>query len=468
MRRILRTYADDDRMRTTLAWRNIFRQPITQRVAWSTIPNITRMVDKEAKVEPELSEAQLDLQWKRREICRFDNLEYRYVPWENMDFWHTDDARTVRAYHYPHISNKNNAMLSYTPNKEFGRADRQLTTRPGKYLRKHMPWLTPQEIEAAVARWKGAELFQLQIVDTPEEIERVYREGPRSCMGGHDCFRGYPHHPAYIYGAGDIGVAYYMDHSLEEGKQIAARTLVHLKEKVYSSSVYGDYQTLESLLRESGWAKASGTSDWRGCKLLKIECLGYGWLMPYLDIADVVSEFENHFRIGGEFRKSIGMVGCHSTSGTTYPLTRCYDCADGIQDGDQYEAFGETYCHHCFDARFTYCGACGCYDEHDSVPFYGCVDLCLCETCAEDRVFECEDCHDVMPIEDQDSEFTELCIPCADTYRAELEAEEKEEEEEAEVVTAPPVIAPVNETHTGDLFEYILRYTNTEEEDTDA
>lgn len=400
-----------------------------------------------------------DTAWRLREAERFSTLEYRYTPWENMPFWRTDQALRVRRYHYAHIANKDNAMLSFTPNNEFGREDRQLVMRPGKYLRKYFPWMGPQEIEAAVARWKGAELFKLQIATTPDEIERVYVEGPRSCMGGYN-FSSLPRHPAAVYGAGDLGVAYFMDSSLDEGQQVAARTIVHLHNKVYASSIYGDYQTLGSLLREDGWTQAT-YNQWRGAKLLKIETGDVydegEYLMPYLDIAEEVSEFPFYFRIGSGFKKAINIVGCHSTGGTVYHLTTCYSCGDGIPEGSVYHGHGENYCSHCFDETFTYCGGCGDYDLIENVSWFTCVDLWLCEGCVDDHVFECENCGESYPHDERYDPLPEFCMTCGE----ELDEDTKDEEEEEKII-----IKPVTETHTGDLFEYVLRWS--EEETTDV
>ena len=434
----------------TLSWErllHVYPEAVGRRVVWHPMtdqyPPIAvegdLEVTGEAPMAPESSEI---LEWRKRELMRFQSLEYRYTPWEDQTFWHTDSAIRVRRHHYAHIANNNNKMLAYTPNDDYGIADRQIRLRPGKYLMKHMPWLRPGEIESAVSAWKGAEQFKLQIATEPMECEYVYENGPRSCMSGDSDFDGLPHHPAYVYGAGELGVAYFVlpDCDRDEYRPIGARTIVHLEKKLYSDSMYGDYKTLTYLLKSAGWEQG-GLSAFRGAKLLRVSVENWhdNFLMPYLDIGEEVTDFDTYFRIGDNFTGGRTVYGAQSTSGMTYPLKSCYECSNTLHGSQIYYACGEDYCEDCYNRNFTYCHFCDEVYSNDDTQWYDTLDSSACESCADTLLFECDFCELTYSNSQMDTEMENVCENCAEDL-----IEEEEEE--------PIVIEPVLETYTPNLF----------------
>jgi hypothetical protein len=332
-------------------------------------------------------------------------------------------------------------MLAYTPSDEYGQLDRQIRIRPGKYLTKHMPWLSSQQVEEAVSLWKGAEVHTLQIATTPEDISWVYEHGPRSCMSGDTDFGDLPHHPAYVYGAGDLGVAYFRLHGddvEDHNRPVAARTICWPAKEIYYDSAYGDYRTLHWLLKQEGFEKGTA-DDFRGAKILRvpIPTENNQFLMPYMDCTQDVTDFGKYFRIGASFREGGDIYSACSTAGVACIYARCCDCDETIPYGDVFTYHPENadYCGPCFDRYFNYCAYCGEYNPAEVCQFEDILDRYICDTCRPNQLFYCDVCGGVERIQNRSRQFEWTCISCID----ELETD------------YPPVIDPVLETHTPGL-----------------
>ena len=102
------------------------------------------------------------------------------------------------------------------------------------------------------------------------EIERVYLEGPTSCMsyeaGDEDIRESI--HPVRVYGAGDLAVAYMRN---ARGK-INARTICRPEKKVYGR-LYGASGRLREALEAQGFKRGRG-EDFVGSKFLIEPSLG--------------------------------------------------------------------------------------------------------------------------------------------------------------------------------------------------
>ncbi len=197
-------------------------------------------------------------QWHQREWERFARAEYRIVPWSGEWWATTPDVR----YHFPHLVD---GKVSFTSTDARGVADTKTLMRPGKYLLKFFGHVLSKD---QIKDWaNGVNFLNLEILfaTTPEEITHVYTTGPSSCMSGK--FKKLPMHPAGVYGAGDLAIAY-----IERNGKITARVLCWPEKKVYAypEAIYGD-QLFETLLQQHGYNPTHKDGrELRGARLLAV------------------------------------------------------------------------------------------------------------------------------------------------------------------------------------------------------
>lgn len=344
--------------------------------------------------------------WQEREHSRFVSGAYHYPVWDSEGWW-----QRFRHYgapgHYAHISMEDPNMVAFTESPEKGERDIQTRMKPGRYLKKFLgpdsayvktqgyEGLTDKQV-AYYAEWqqRGArpeldviKTAKLKFATTEDDIERVYRKGPRSCMDGHHGDGGrWPdgEHPCRIYAAGDLAVAYL---ETTDGK-IAARQLVWPAKKVM-----GRAYPSESNYDSDGWASQSEAlsvaealadrlkkdgytsfyEDQRlfdGARLIKREWPSGEYVMPYLDGTGVCMK-DDHFVIAYQGYDYSG----NNTDGTltgdstgNADDSDCERCGDGIDDGDECHVFTETssggfgigsanWCQECYDNHAFYCDA---------------------------------------------------------------------------------------------------------------
>jgi len=136
-------------------------------------------------------------------------------------------------------------MLAYTPSAEYGERDRTVRTKPGRYLNKFFSDVLTKKQIAYYAEWwvrgQRPKLLDLSCLPVgiamgPDDIADVYVNGPESCMDG-SYFSDPEQHPARIYGAGDLGVAFLRkpsgDHpEFAKAPDYIARALVWPEKKV--------------------------------------------------------------------------------------------------------------------------------------------------------------------------------------------------------------------------------------------
>jgi hypothetical protein len=349
--------------------------------------------------------------WRSRESHRFINNRYKPVPWVQgkvAGFRYIPD-------HYPHVNPENNEMLSYTPNERFGKEDRKLTVRPGKYLRKHFPKMSDKAIEQAAAIWKSEFSLELKVATTRKKIRWVYQKGPNSCMSGDFLVRigSKSYHPAEVYAAGDLGVAYAIKESNPDYP--IARCLCLPNEKLFSGSMYGDYESLTALLLDAGWGKAR-MDAWVGKKLLKITS-GGDILMPYIDVNEEVTEFDDHFKLGS-MRGGIQIYEPSNTNGLLAGGQLCSYCERNFQDDDYFTDHIDyaAVCPDCWCDSFGSCCHCGWATLLEELNLVEENGMWYCDECVK----VCSDCSEPIPY----ASDTGRCEPCQE----EFDIEEQENE----------------------------------------
>jgi hypothetical protein len=325
--------------------------------------------------------------WKERELGRFHALtpdvpDYKHPVWANERFWvHNPE---IHAEHFAHSSVKNPTLIAFTESEEKGLQDRQTSMKPGKYLRKYFGDVLNAKQISFYAEWwaKGlrpaTELdAALAFASTPDDIERVYNDGPRSCMAKDYSFG---IHPSRVYGAGDLAVAYLT----RPTGDIIARALTWPEKKVFGrcyptpdrwsedghdseAEAEGIRDHLFNLLKENGFSHLheGDNEGFEGARLLKIEGNG-GWVGPYLDNEYSADDGGDHW-----IMSKSGVLDCSNTGGTfeVPSYGSCFSCSSDLETVE--------------DAVTVYTG----YNTSDEYPS-GEQEICC--RCDGHRSFRCE------------------------------------------------------------------------------
>lgn len=239
--------------------------------------------------------------WEEREAKRLTEGTYTPLPdwWRDMYFWRAN--KHIHGKHFAHVADKDPSKIAFTESPEKGEADIQLVMTPTAYLSRFFKdFLNQREIRDIGSRYYLGD-FELKISDKPEDFERVYEAASEVCGDGSDatsCMRytrkqmaemnGYtlPHHPSYVYGAGDLAIAWIED----EDSSIVGRAVIWPEKKTYVR-VYGNtanhHAMMHTLLKAQGYTHVP---EMEGAKLLKIPVTFNNqekgrkyYLMPYLD-----------------------------------------------------------------------------------------------------------------------------------------------------------------------------------------
>tara|TARA_R110000772_G_scaffold16184_11_gene46269 strand:+ start:5528 stop:7111 length:1584 start_codon:yes stop_codon:yes gene_type:complete len=266
--------------------------------------------------------------------------------------------------YYAHVSTNDASQIAYYPTIQRFLEDRPVTTRAGRLFRKAIPMNRDDAVVASVTNeyMKHLNPPELKWARTEEEIEYVFRNGPRSCMGGiekeadGECYLLSKIHPSRVYATDSLGVAYLE----KDNGAISSRTVVNMKDKEYNR-IYGNVSHLREALKINGYK--GGTLG--GCKVKIIKDENDLVIMPYIDNCEALIYDDNeHYTIvegdcDGEGYSREEVVGTpHETSGYLEEVQECNkdgcDCVY-LQSGDQgsYIAHKGTYCKSCFDKEDT-------------------------------------------------------------------------------------------------------------------
>jgi hypothetical protein len=287
--------------------------------------------------------------WRARERQRLADGTYQPLPNCVLSYWLWGNAEAQRIMkdHFAHVSLEDGAKIAFTEDDEKGAADRQTRMTFGRYLTRYFSDIACQsEIRDLATRFASEfEKLDLNFARTPDEIEHVYTHGPSSCMSHAASAFSARVHPARVYGAGDLAIAYLQ----LSDESITARALVWPAKQIYAR-IYGDECRLGRLLDDAGYSEGEDY-EFEGAKLLKIEH-GSGWVMPYLDVCGGVDHSGAHFKLSRH-----GDIDCQTTNGVVNAhYATCDHCGDGIEDEDDANGVdGETWCDHCTERHTFYC-----------------------------------------------------------------------------------------------------------------
>lgn len=336
--------------------------------------------------------------WWQREFDRFAVGEYNFAPWL-YEPWFSgvgpDDVGnnyTLRLYagkhgHFAHVAKGDPTKIAFTPDDAFGERDGQRRMRVGRYLQQYYgDVLSNERIQELCASWDvefGVGLA-VKFGSTREEFSHVYQNGPDSCMShGTSDYETGDVHPAEVYAAGDLAVAY-----LENDDRITARAICWPEKKLYGR-VYGDTHRLHELMQALEYEHedhCDGETGFCGARLLKIAHRG-GYVMPWLDHVGTVEDAGKFWRIDGEY-------DAQCTTGMMYPRgrTECYMCEEHYDDDNEGGYVdGHDYCQSCYEEHTFFCE--GCHEQCAGDSHYS-EDLNhdYCRDCYRERHSGCHEC----------------------------------------------------------------------------
>lgn len=207
------------------------------------------------KVQPRRRAAAPD--WRERQRRRLQEGFYTPPP-EGWDLAPVDG-------HFLHLSKRDARKLAFTESPEKGEQDKTTQIKPGRYLERYYPALGIDARRRYIAMVDPPP--PVSFATTAEEIERVYTNGPQSCMSGPACDYASHCHPTHIYADSDFAVAYLAG----ENGRVTARVLVETAKRAFPSLIYGDRARMELALAAAGYRPARSYAEFEGSRIRIIE-----------------------------------------------------------------------------------------------------------------------------------------------------------------------------------------------------
>ena len=285
--------------------------------------------------------------WQHREMTRLIIGEYISIPKAlSKQMNHTFLEQEI-----PHLAVKgsNAGKIAFVQDPKHGEKDTQSVMKPGKYLRRVLnSQVSDQQLKEMVAELNAASTFEVMEADEPEDIARVYMDGPQSCMSYgrgqfSDCVDtdGVWHHPSEVYGHPDnnIVVIYVVTNN-----QIAARAVTNFESKQYARIYGSDWCKTASAILKDHIEEVLGFSQneyaLSGQKLLRIDTETGDIICPYIDSEnDGIDIFDTYLRCGGDEYTPNHSTGTLET-GTTN-LETCSACNNDYPEEDGTPVYDE-------------------------------------------------------------------------------------------------------------------------------
>jgi len=346
-------------------------------------------VDYKVDLAPETG-IQTVMDWRMREQWRFDNGDYAAVPDLGLGL-------EFPADHYLHLSvtKTETDYVAYTPSEEYGKRDRQVRIKIGKYLKKTFPHLTDSDVQRARERMlstleRANAKPELKFASDRQTISDIFETEmyarysySTSCM-----FNKFTHRtvrPYHVYAdSPDVAVAYVVDKG-----EIVARSVVSTKDRAWIRAYSvrsGDATLCDMLINMLADAGYSPEGSLEGNRLTNLgeNCV------PYLDGGDHGIRESRCGKWWIVCEDGEGEYIANQTDGTaegTEP--RCERCG---HDEDDCQC---TYCSCCEESYADGCDQCNMCDQCDSCITH---DGCVCNRCTE--------CHELV---EPNSRYAERC-----------------------------------------------------------
>lgn len=143
-------------------------------------------------------------------------------------------------------------MIYFTPDERHGREDRKIKMRIARFFRRYVPTITDQQA-AHVSNQLTAffrDVEPLHVTSDPDQIEWVYRNGPRSCMSRTASSYDHKVHPTRSYARAPLAVAYVLNP--RQPNRVMARTVVNVDNRHFVR-IFGNEATMLKALTKHGF-----------------------------------------------------------------------------------------------------------------------------------------------------------------------------------------------------------------------
>lgn len=269
------------------------------------------------------------------------------------DFFISDHVAPLT---FPHYSAQEPGQVAFQPiDPSYREADRQIRTKPGRYLNKFLD-LDSDQVRKCVAIENGDKDVHLKFAKTVEEFTDVYLRGPSSCMSHHigwyDCSASTGRLPISVLANGDIEIAYL---ELDDGI-IPARALVVQSTQKYidiyhnSDAMDGARGELESRLDDADFRRDGEALI--GQKIERLMTDEDKFVCPYIDSGGLpVDDDGEHLIIRDS---GCGEMSPNYSTGVCEAMEHCSHCEEGTDTELQYVEGHGDICESCIDHDFRW------------------------------------------------------------------------------------------------------------------
>ena len=261
---------------------------------------------------------------------------------------------------FPYMSTSSPGQMAYQPPEDNYRdGDRQIRTKPGRFLNKYFT-LTSDQVRGAVSEVNTDQAHNLKFATTKEEFEYVYLNGPSSCMTHSIDWYGSSQStgrlPISVLANGDIKVAYI---ELDSGT-IPARALVVDSSKEYieiyqnNDAMDGARYEMESYLEAAGYTRNSeGLIDQT---IEKLETPEGDIVCPYIDCGGLmVNMYGDHLVITGQDDGEYQPNYESGVLGDGEPTFYCNNCEEDRPEEDENGTWEDgSVCDSCLEGDYIY------------------------------------------------------------------------------------------------------------------
>jgi len=189
-----------------------------------------------------------------------------------------------------HIANDDQTQVAYLPERtDYRNDDRMMRGRVGRFLTNHLN-IEDEALTRLFSNTFNTENYQYILTRDPEEIVRIYKYGPRSCMSGRRWNDA--RHPARAYGSGDFAMlaTYPSDGRLDNPElNFNGRALISIASG-RCIRIYGNNESIEAMLGilavgpPCGYRHEDVRTNFKFDRFLHISRGSGGYTFPYLDI----------------------------------------------------------------------------------------------------------------------------------------------------------------------------------------
>ena len=306
---------------------------------------------------------------------KLDNYEWKLPPWSHQH-WSRAPTTPTPWFHFLHVSTEDSTQVAYYPSVRHMMENRQVRTRPGKYLNHYHADIGTTEIRRWAEKMAPVELRLVPNTD-PDKWEWVYEnsgENFTSCMVYdrpsrhlHEDACG-ENHPVRAYATAhpknSLALAW-----IGTDTNVFARTVVNTTMKTYVR-IYGD-DRIRHALESAGYTHNSRrTMDGQVMKCMHYDDSEY--FLPYLDSCGGYQWFDELRSLvivdadGGAESESSGVVDMDKRNDDDDESHICECCGDRDVD-PEYDTYVEhvgTVCSRCIDRYYVYAHISRCCQEY--------------------------------------------------------------------------------------------------------